>query len=174
MFQLKAKNNKFIVLPVDDDDDDGSSSDDDAIASTTIARFCSHFTNYVGRWEHFCVSIKIVMELCVPVIVWSHWTKKTELAERPSGGERVSERGSDTEHVNWSVASNKRERKAMNSTSEWVLFFFFFLFFIRKRRAINFMLFSCFCYAIAFARIFCPTPSALGKAIEHLNFSVFL
>lgn len=126
---------------------------------TTIARFCSHFTNYVGRWEHYFNKNRngpVFLWLCDRIKLTSDTA-----SEREREGARQLGRGIE----------RGRERKAKNSTSEWVLFFF------RKRRAINFMLFSCFCYAIAFARIFCPTPtisSALGKAITlNLNLIFF-
>lgn len=50
-WKRKTTNSSFYLLTGGSASSDGVCTD--AIASTTIARFCSHFTNYVGRREHF-------------------------------------------------------------------------------------------------------------------------
>lgn len=111
----------------------------------------------------FCISIKIVMELgsCDCAIA----TKKTRARWVVCGGARERHMYRAAGRVrerdgNWAVQSNERKRERQRiQQSEW--------FFFCKRRAINFMLFSCFCYAIAFARIFCSTPDVLSSALTR-------
>lgn len=79
---------------------------------TTIARFCSHFTNYVGRWEHYFNKNRngpVFLWLCDRIKLTSDTA-----SEREREGARQLGRGIE----------RGRERKAKNSTSEWVLFFF--------------------------------------------------